>query len=477
MNIRKTVNIGILLVAVTGTFALASGILALGIEGEIGTSILTIVSVAGFVGGLLSLELGLYVLVVLSLTEGIYKTIMPSFFTLALKDFVLVTLLVRLFYMSLRRRDFSWLSQQITTPAILFIGYATAMGAAPTTHSIAVALAGLRSWVMWFPVYYPAYAAMKTRRQIIRLLKAVVCVSIPTSLYGIIQNVIGFEHLSALPRVASHISRYGERAFSIFNAPATFAIFSAIATLIAISLALRASSHMERLLMFGAAGMGLGGVIASGSRAPLLGLAFGAIIMLLLIRRKGIMIAVAAVVGILSIFYVIPHVTAGYDRIASFTSQRIVVRRILTPWEKGYRQGMKHPLGRGIASGQGVGRVFRGQFEKEKFQFIENEFGRCFAQLGFPGLFFWLWLLWSAFRQAFVAVRSVHDFEDHAILTGIFGVLCLVGVQLLGGSALYGIGGIYFWIISAFTLRYTELSSQTAQENTAAQETAAEAPA
>lgn len=476
MNIRKTANVGILLVGLTGTVAFAAGVVSLALSGDIFQSLVIILGVSALIGSLLSLEIGIYLLLVLGLLEGIYKTLLPSFLTLGLKDVVLAVLLLRLFYTSLRARNFEWLKQRLTVPATLFVGYATAMTAAPSTMSISVALAGLRSWVIWLPSYYPVYAAFTKKEQILRLLRFVAYVSVPICLYGIYQNVVGYAHLDFSGTMIRHTNWYMGRAISVFNTPHVFGKFAGFTALISVGLALYTRNHLERVIMFFIATIAAGGVVAAASRSPFLGLMVGAVVLLLVIRRKGIMLLVTATCALLTIMYVVPRATTGAQRITELTSQEIVVDRVLKPLERGFENGLQHPLGVGVASGSGLGRVVYGSGSatvSRDFEYVENEFGRCFQELGIPGFFFWIWLLWLAMRQTLEAARAAPEFRDHALLASLFAAMCLLAVQLFVGSALYDGTGIYFWLFSAFAVRYR----QQVEEQQAPQETQAEAGA
>lgn len=473
MHIRKTANVGMLLVALTGTVAFAAGVLTLAVSGSLMQSFVVILGVAVFFGSSLSLEMGIYFLLLLGFVEGIYKTLLPSFLTLALKDIVLAILLLRLVYTSLRSRNFNWLKQRLTVPAILFVGYASAMTAAPSTRSISIALAGLRSWIIWLPAYYPVYATFTKKEQMLRLLRLLAYISVPICLYGIFQNVVGYSHLGFSSAIISHTNWYQGRAVSVFNTPHVFGKFAGLITLTSIGLAFYARNHLERILMVLIAVLGAGAVVAAASRAPFLGLMVGAIVLLLVIRRKGVMLLVTGICALLTMMYVVPRAATGAERIAELTSQEIVADRVLMPLQRGFENGLRYPLGIGVASGAGLGRVVYDSGPVNvsgEFAYVENEFGRCFQELGIPGFFFWLWLLWLAMRQTLEAARAAPDFRDHAVLASLFAGMCLLAVQLLAGAALYDAIGIYFWLFSAFAARYKQqFSEQQAVEETRAE--------
>lgn len=293
----------------------------------------------------------------------------------------------------------------------------------------------------------------------LRLLRLVAYVSIPICLYGIFQNVVGYSHLGFAGSILSHARWYTGRAISIFNTPHVFGKFSGLVALFSIGLAFYTRNHLERLLMILIAVLAAGGVVAAASRAPFLGLMVGAIVLLLVIRRKGVMLLVTGICALLTIAYVVPRAAKGAERITRLTSQEIVADRVLMPLQRGFENGLRHPLGVGVASGVGVGRVMYDSGSvavAREFAHVENELGRCFQELGIPGFFFWIWLLWLAMRQTLEAARAASEFRDHAVLASLFAGMCLLAVQLLVGSALYDGTGIYFWLFSAFAVRYRQ---------------------
>jgi len=471
VRIRSVVNVTILLTTLTASLGAAAGLIVLCLKGSIWDSITVVACVSGFVGAMMSLEFAVYALLFLGLAEGAYKTIAPSFFTLVVKDLMLAFILVRLLYTSLRNKDFSWLNQRLTVPVILFVGYAFAMIAAPSTHSPALALAGVRSWILWIPLYYPVYVVFNNKTTVVRLFQTMCWVSMPVAAYGLYQSIMGYEHLRVSEELYRHTLWYTGRAVSIFNSPSHLGNFCALIVLISLALTLYHTSMVRRGLFFGVAVLAGGGLIASGTRGSFLGLLVGLLVFLLLARRKTLIIAIVALAGLISYNYMVPTAETGAERIRQTITPQIVVRRISKPFQRALKQVSEYPLGYGVATGAGSGRIY-GELRRtagaRDIKWIENEFGRVLSEMGLPGLFFWLSMLWVATRGALTAARSTRDDADHYLFCAMAAGMFVLLSQLLIGGALYdAAAGIYFWIFAAMAVRLSKALEEEQEAETA----------
>ena len=480
MDIRRTISVTILIATFTAGIGAAAGLIALGVEGSVWSSLLVIAITVAFIGSLLSLEFSFYLLLLLGLTEGIYKTMAPSLFTLAAKDVVLVLMLGRLVYVSLRNHDFSWLRQRLSIPTVLFTGYVVAMAVAPSTASPSLAIAGIRSWLLWLPLYYPVWVIFDSKEKVLRLLYALAAAIVPLTLYGIYQRQMGFEHLAPIEELYLHSLWHAGRAMSIFNTPHAFGGFAAIVTLVSFGLALYHKSKPLRLLFIGTTIVAAGGVLTSDVRGAFLGLAVALLMFLLLARHKltiGFLVAITAVV---SWIYLLPEDIEGTSKLRHHTSTQIVIKRVTMPLGRAIDQVTEYPLGYGVATGSGSGRIFgqlRARAAAHDLEWIENEIGRALTELGLPGFFFWAWLLWIAVRTTIHAVRTAVTDADHYLLLGMSAAMFVVLSGLMTGSALYdAAAGIYFWIFAAIVARLHQiLEAKRAEQDDTTETSDAEA--
>ena len=272
--------------------------------------------------------------------EALYKGASASLFTMLVKDFFLIILLLRLFWASQRSRDYSWMRQPFTTAAVVFAAYCTALMFAPSTRSILLAVAGLRCWLLWMPVYFPVYAYFRSKAITVRFLTILMLMQLPVSIYGIIQGNIGYEHTRIIPgfyeitkwyRVdvdvnerrrhgggeggsdsveagaqADHVgARLLDRHLARHLRLDVGAHHHALARHLAY-----ASSPTLRLWALVTALSGAGGLLASGSRAPMFGLAAGVVAMVVMSRQRVAAIG-GVVVIVLGTVFVLQDISGG----------------------------------------------------------------------------------------------------------------------------------------------------------------------
>jgi len=428
-------------------------------------------------------EGGIYCLIVAALLEGIYKSMSPSMVTMLVKDIFLAILLLRLFWASQRQRDFSWLHQPFTSAAVCFTAYCVALMFAPTTRSFLLALAGLRAWLLWMPVYFPFYAYFTSLNKITRFATVLIYLMLPVSAYGILQGNIGYAHTRLLPNFYKLSQFYqsdynpnadqneGEgsaqfeatfnpimnvRACSIHISPGAFGAMCAVMVLMSVGYAGYAPSGRMRVWAIISGLAAAGGLMASGSRAPMLGLVTGMIAMTIVARRRAALIAGLGLIAVVSVFVLRDVTGGGALRFEKRLSSEIVFERAMYPLMTGLEQGLKHPFGNGIATGIGMGRMFYGAGLRtaEGARWLENEFGRALGELGFFGAGLWLVMIVGILWHCVKAVRAIGDAPEGFLAAGMFGAMISVFAQLSVGSALYGAhGGMYYWIFAAAIMK------------------------
>lgn len=462
------------------------------LAGSIGVFVLTVqkgVLVAlGFVllfaailGAIWREEVAIYSFIMVTLLEGLYKAIAPNMLTMLLKDIFLAILWLRLLLRSQRQKDFRWLQQPFTLAAICFTLYCIAEMFAPTTRSFLLALAGLRAWLLWMPAFFPFYAYFHSTERLLRFVLFLTVLMFPVSVYGIIQANIGYQHLQVIPGFYRIVKWYqltgyayeaegilwsrpimSIRATSIHIAPATFGAMSAVLVLLSLGYATYTASLRLRLGMILSGLAAAGGLLASGSRAPMLGLLIGLGAMLLVVRRRSALFVAAGLMGLTTGYVLHDLALGGAWRIRTLLRLERVWARVWQPLQIGLEQGLRHPLGVGIATEVGAGRLFQGaRLPQPSIRWVENEFGRALSELGFPGLFLWLWLIVGILWHCGKAVRRMGDSPESLLAAGMLAGMISVFVQLSVGSALYNAhAGLYYWIWAAAILRLYEFGEE-----------------
>lgn len=430
-------------------------------------------AVLGAIGSLLafaiciSAEANLVVYLIVGCTDGLLKGWLPGWGSIVLKDVVLALAFLRWFWYGIVGVPRGSLHHPVAFPMVVFSLYCCAQMFNSETASWLLALAGVRTWIGGLPLFFILYDTLETRRQANRLLTAALVMSVVTSVYGVIQHRIGFGHLFALSPGFSFYSKFGEgetlRAASSYVGPGAFGGAMAIIILLALGLAfsLRAGSPMQLVYLL-AAGICAVGMGASGSRGPLLEVSIGVAILILLTRRVAIILGLALLVAVVA-WQINLHSGAlvGQRWGSARMSTEVVTSRSMSPLVAGWLSMVEYPLGTGVASGVGTGRVgAEGLMAQPIYAsataagFVENEYGRAMKELGIPGFLLFVWLLWRACSSAYRGYKDTNG-PPRALEAALVGSLVATCAGLGIGAALYpGTGAFYFWMACAVASRY-----------------------
>ncbi len=430
----------------------------------------------GLIVALSSLEVAMIELMAISYVDGFLKGLVVSTATVFAKDIVLAIALVRWLWLGLSRQRWDALHLPVILPAFLFILYCAAEMFNTETASMLVALAGLRTWVVWIAVLVVAYEYMTTRAHIERMLVTIVLLSLGTGTYAIIQWNLGFEHLYALGPGFDFYNRFGwgsgVRAVSTFVGPGALGDAMSLSAIFCIGAVLyvRGKAWLKPL-MIGTAAVCLVALATSASRAPLLGLVIGGLSLLLLIRRPRFLFAVV-VIGVLAVVVLNNYAGGAFEARYNpqMLSYRTVVSRTMGPMLNGINSAFERPLGVGVATGTGVGRgelvVGREAMAVKRTAggMVENEYGRALRELGFPGLALFLWLLYGTVRMTVASFRRVRTVESRALIAACLAVVVSTLARLAVGSAIYLVpGGPLFWLAAAMAVRTAEIETASRQ--------------
>jgi hypothetical protein len=311
-------------------------------------------------------------------------------------------------------------------------------------------------------------------------------ISAVTGIYTVIQHQIGFQHLYAASPNFGYYKNFQRgatiRAPGSYVHPGTAGMALSFASTICLGVALASRAFsLRQILLLACAPVCWVGMAATGSRAPLVGavIALGAFIALT--RRPQLLILVV-LMGMLALGQANKY--AGSITSTRYSASRlnlpIIWSRAVGPFSQGFEMLSRFPLGTGVAAGAGTGRASYMVddpllIKNEAAVFIENELGRAMKELGLPGIWLLLWLLWRAIGAGLRGWRQSSG-RDSWLASGLVASALNLAVQLMVGSALYlAPGGIYFWIACALAARVPEYEAQdraALEERTAEDEAA-----
>jgi len=188
-------------------------------------AVLGAVAALGGFAALASNEAALCLLVIVGASEGIIKGLFPGMLTLLLKDIIIGVALLRWAWEGLNGLPRPSLNSPVVLPVFLFAVLCAGQMFNTETGSFLVALAGFRSWVASIAIFFIAYDTLDRSAAARRVGWWVVLVGVATSIYGIVQHQIGFDHLYALSSGFDFYRKFGSgetvRAASTYVAPAS----------------------------------------------------------------------------------------------------------------------------------------------------------------------------------------------------------------------------------------------------------------
>lgn len=472
LNLTNNVVGSILLVlavglAVTLVWVGQSG----GFEMVVFISVGTLVTIAA----LSSLEFGLMSLILVAATDGFLKGLSPGWHTQLLKDYVIALCLLRWAWLSVLGYSRKSVKHPIGVPVLVFGGWVVVEYLNARSGSLVVGLAGLRMWTIWLPTFFLAYDMIQSRRQIERMVLFIIGLMAPLALYGILQYYLGLDHLYELSagfdvyRQASYAGSVGEELRPPSTMISPHALAGTLTMVVLMGLGATVYFHRNRLLQLALLAsvplMGMA-ILITAVRNAAGSLAVGVLAFLLLIRRFDLAVLIA-VIGGLAVLQV-DAMTGGeaLERIRSIVDNPAYTqRRILAPWHTAVAWATRNPLGAGIASGMGTGRVtkvsLRGVSPEYRMPSVENEYARALLELGVPGFLLLVWVLITVTRHGLKAYRMALERRDRLLIAGFFAACVSILARLLVGPALYGWPEApLFWYFVAMAARLPEIEEQ-----------------
>lgn len=448
-----------------------------GIETAVFVVVGTVVTVAAFV----SLEFGVFALLLVASIDGFLKGLSPGWHTQLLKDYLLAICLLRWAWLSVlghRRRS---MRHPISAPIILFVAWCAVQTLNARNPGPLLVLTNFRAWVIWIPTFFLAFDYITTRRHIERFVVFVLAMMTPICFYALIQYQIGLDHLYRLApgfSVYQHSEYVTPDYVTQTRPPGTMVSEHSLAGACAMALLLATGATgyfrgRRRLQLFSGLSLPILGMtlIVTAVRNAFASTVIAVFALLVLIRRPDLAIVMVVVGGLGG--YAADQLTGG----AALNRMRTMIQqpdrtmsRVLGPWRTSVNHVSRYPLGGGLSSGMGRGRLIYGVAgvadldPQTKVPWIENEYGRTLVELGLPGFLLFVWMLYSIARTVYRNYSAAEQPRDRWLQAGIFGAVVSMLARLLVGSALYGWPeGIMFWCYVAISMRIPEIEEYERQ--------------
>lgn len=449
--------------------------------GGVDTAVFVVVGAIATVAAFVSLEFGVLALILVASIDGFLKGLSPGWHTQLIKDYVLAICLLRWAWLSVlghRRRS---MRHPISAPIILFVAWCTVQLVNARNPGFLLVITNYRAWVIWIPTFFLAFDYITTRKHIDRFIVFTLALLTPIAFYALIQYEIGLDHLF---RLSPGFSVYSQSAYvtpeyeTQLRPPGTMVSEHALAGSCVMGLMLAAGAigyfrRERRLQVLSAVSLPIlaMAVIVTAVRNAFASAVLAMLALLLLIRRPDLAIVALVVGGLGGI--AADQLTGGraLSRMQTIIDDpQRTSARVLTPWRTSVNHVARYPLGGGLSSGMGRGRLMYGTVgtggvsPESRVPWIENEYGRTLVELGLPGFLLFVWMLFAITRGVYRAYSSAERARDRWLLAGIFGAVISMLARLLVGSALYGWPeGILFWCYVAMALRLTEIEDYERQ--------------
>ncbi|MGC9316725.1 MAG: O-antigen ligase family protein [Armatimonadota bacterium] len=460
------------------------GLTLIGLIGGFATAVVVSVGAIVTVAAMSSLELGLLALILVGALDGFLKGISPGWHTQLLKDYILGICLLRWAWLSVLGQRRKSAKHPLSLALLLFAAWVTVQLFNDRNTSVLMAIAGYRMWIIWLPVFFLAYDCINSRKQIRRLVVFLLIVLAPLSAYALFQYQFGLEHLTRLgpgfdPFLRQQYAVLGGegevrlRPSSTMVSPHSFAGTAVNVLLVGVG-AIAYLRHRRSLQLLSICAMPViaVGLLVTAVRSAFASVLVGGVALMLLVRRPGL--AVLLVLTAILAAVALNEITAGVvmDRLRTIiTDPEHTYERILVPWETAMKWGSAHPLGAGIATGVGAGRLLEERATPTGFvphrqpPWAENEYARALIELGVPGFALFVWVLASVVRHVLTSYRALREPRDRWLVAGVFAMVVSVLVRLLVGSALYGWPeAIIFWTFVAVAVRLPQIAEQEAAQ-------------
>lgn len=336
----------------------------------------------------------------------------------------------------------------------------------PYMASAAAGVNGFRQFALWTMMYFICQQAITKREHVERWVLLTMVLAAGSGLYGAYQYIVGFPVWDMVWAEAFSVTnqQIGEqmRAFSTFGFTSTFSHYMVVGCclgLVALTLQ-RVDLFTKLLTPFFLAAM-VAGLALTFVRSSYMGLMAAVLVGVVVAgnpkARMWRLAACVLLVGALT--SAVPkgnhEAYAGTETTSQLVANRVMslsspteagsMQARFTAWDTIFWTSFTMPVGRGL--GSGAAGTFTGNYALGAAVYSESQFFSVLAELGWPGMVLFLWIV----LYGFVFSIRVHDqLQDRDLRRLARGCLMVqVGLSVIGitgGVVLYTIpGSIYYW--------------------------------
>jgi hypothetical protein len=365
------------------------------------------VGVAGFWGATRRLDAFVFLFATFLFVEGFLKNAYPYPLTFFLRDIMLGALYLAWFFQYPARYGFRGRYDGPAAAAVVGFGfYVVVLTVVPfSAEPLLYRLGGARWWLAYLPLFFVGADCLGRRDRFDRLWLVIVVVGVGAAAYGIVQYLVGFDHLFKVSpyfeRAVNFSQFYGvdapqalrRRVFGTFSMPGNFAAALFVAGLGAIAYGTFAARKKTAALFFAGAAVILVALALTGCRTSYIPLIIAAVIFAVAARRRKVLPTVMAlvVVAVIAVAYVSQGVYLY--RLNLVFDWHYTWDRVYNPWASAAAVAAEHPFGLGIGSSAKVGGIFVEEGWRSGFILVESGFGQALTTFGWPGLILFTALL------------------------------------------------------------------------------------
>ncbi|MFN4945152.1 MAG: O-antigen ligase family protein [Chryseotalea sp.] len=410
--------------------------------------------------------IGLYILILFAFFISIPNRLAEGIPMGIGMDVMILVMLVGLLYRCTVKRNWESFKTPISLAVLLWAGMNVIELFNPWAGSRAAWFYVIRPAVGYMMLFFLTYGYLDSKQKLFRLLGVILFLSFVSAVWGIWQATVGYfawEYNYVFSHDLVHlVFNYGRwRAIGSIGSPAQFGILMAFISMLCLPLVGVSKSYWMKLILLSVSATTLLAMVYSGTRSAFIIIPVFYVIWVFLARQRWLYSSLVVAVFGFMVLATTPSNNYHVQRIQSVFKAsedksyqtRAKNRAMIFPWI------VAHPIGGGLGS---TG-VWGQRFTPGTFLALfapDSGLIRVAVELGWIGLFFFLWLYFKIIKEGVVASTRMEDKTLQAIAYGLLAAitpLLLVewGQEVIGVFPM----SVLFWMFVAILFRAINLSS------------------